>query len=255
MIVRTSRWAVWARRLGSFALPLIVLSVWMHREYMLDSDAFQIVLGIAALLSVLAILTGIGAYVRLWQTGDHGWGRASMGIFLGLVCLVPFAYGGYLATQYPFTNDVSTDHARPLQLFSKTEARRSRSAASPEDVLAAFPGVTPRTYPLEPARVFELAEELIEARRWEIRVRRAPVFDGREGHINMLAMTFMGWRDEVVIRVGQSGQGTRVDMRSVSLSGEHDLGVNGKRIESFLADLDEKVNDALRSSAPAHTDG
>ena len=31
ILVRTSRWAIWARRLGNFALPLAVIPILMHR--------------------------------------------------------------------------------------------------------------------------------------------------------------------------------------------------------------------------------
>ncbi len=47
-----------------------------------------------------------------------------------------------------------------------------------------------------------------------------------------------GFPDRVVIRLRTSPEGTRVDMRSTSAVGEHDLGQNARRIRSFLAALD-----------------
>ena len=46
------------------------------------------------------------------------------------------------------------------------------------------------------------------------------------------------FQDDVAVRIESSPEGTRVDMRSASRLGEHDLGQNARRIRAFLADLD-----------------
>ncbi len=46
------------------------------------------------------------------------------------------------------------------------------------------------------------------------------------------------FQDDVALRVESSPEGTRVDMRSASRVGEHDLGQNARRIRAFLTDLD-----------------
>ncbi len=246
IIERTSKWAKWARRCASFALPLSILPVLLHRNQMLSSEAFEILLGLAILLALLAVFCGIGAYIRLWQTGDRGWGKASFGIFVGLLCLSPIAYGVFAGAQYPLINDVSTSYARPLDLVVKPDDEISiLSAQNRAKINLAFPGVQTRFYDLSPEKVFALVENMVTAREWDMRVRRAPVVNGRPGQINALAMTFMGWRDEVALRVERAGQATRVDMRSVSLNGIGDLGANGKRIEAFLSDLDALVSEQL----------
>ncbi|MGB9324049.1 MAG: DUF1499 domain-containing protein, partial [Pseudolabrys sp.] len=40
------------------------------------------------------------------------------------------------------------------------------------------------------------------------------------------------------------GQGTRVDMRSASRFGNHDLGANASRIRSLLGDIDDVISSA-----------
>lgn len=45
--------------------------------------------------------------------------------------------------------------------------------------------------------------------------------------------------DQVAIRLQEGEQGTRVDMRSASEIGTHDLGENARRIRSFFTELDE----------------
>jgi len=79
-----------------------------------------------------------------------------------------------------------------------------------------------------------------------VRQRLEPqtVLDG--GQINAIAMTLLGWRDEVSIRIDPDAQGVRVAMRSASLSPVHEPGVNGSRIEEFLTALDAKVTLQMR---------
>ncbi len=246
ILIRTSKWAIWARRFGSFALPLMVIPVWMHRNQMLPSETFQTILAVAVGSALLAVILGLGAYIRLWQTGDRGWGRATAGLFLGLLCLSPLAYGASLAVRYPTTADVATEGTPPLRLMVKPPTSSPVPAPSREVIVKAFPNAVSRTYQLETGQVFELVEELVASREWETRARRAPGAAGSGGQINAMAMTFFGWRDEVVVRVSRSGAGAKVDMRSTSLVGVHDLGRNGTRIEAFLLELDELVSEISR---------
>ncbi len=241
VVIRTSKWAIWSRRFASFALPLSVLSVWTHRAQLLNSDAFQIILASAILLAVFAILFGIAAYVRIWGTGDHGWGRASLGVLIGMICLSPFVYGAVIGGRYPLVNDISTNQGKPLELLVKRDGENL--AYDPQlrtQIQTAFPSAITRFYQFTPAQTYTQVEQLIDGRGWDVRVRRAPGI-GRDGQINAMAMTFMGWRDEVVVRVTQTSDGAQVDMRSASLHGVGDLGKNGLRIESFLQDLDAEM--------------
>lgn len=241
VIIRTSKWAIWSRRFASFALPLSVLSVWTHRAQLLNSNAFQIVLASAILLAAFAILFGIAAYVRIWGTGDHGWGLATLGIFIGMICLSPFVYGAVIGGRYPLVNDISTNLETPLELLVKRDAEiQTNDPQLRTQIQTAFPNVITRFYPLTSTQTYTQVEQMMASRGWDVRVRRAPSI-GRDGQINAMAMTFMGWRDEVVVRVMQTSEGAQVDMRSASLNGASDLGKNGLRIESFLQDLDVEM--------------
>ena len=240
--LRTSRLARWSRRLAGLSLLLVVLPIWMHRTRMLDSTAFQIVFSLALLLAIIAVLTGVAAYFRIWQTGDGGWGRATLGIIVGLACLSPVFYGAAMATRYPLTNDVTTNLKMPLNMVVRApKAETSPGAQIDEQVRTAFPGVQTRFYETPPEKTFDLIARLVALRQWDVRVSR-PLDNNGRAQINALAMTFMGWRDEVAIRVMRTLEGAQVDMRSASLNGVSDLGVNGKRIETFLAELDRMAS-------------
>jgi hypothetical protein len=66
-----------------------------------------------------------------------------------------------------------------------------------------------------------------------------PAPPSETGSVQSVARTLLfGFSDDVVIRLQSSPDGTRVDMRSASARGLHDLGENARRIRRFLADLD-----------------
>ena len=57
--------------------------------------------------------------------------------------------------------------------------------------------------------------------------------------------------DDVVVRLEETPDGTRVDMRSASRIGEHDLGQNARRIRRFFADLDLALQPKPDAPVPA----
>ncbi len=255
ILIRTSKWAIWARRLGSLALPMTIIPVLLHREQMISSADFAVVEAVAAAISVFAVLLALGAFARLWMTGDRGWGRAVSGLLFGLVCLVPFAWLGYQALRYPAVNEVTTDIAAPLELSAAVRVAPT-GAAMRDRIAEVFPNARTRSYPVDATEMFAIVEDLVDSRGWDVRVRRAPPTALDVGTINAVAMTLLGWRDEVVIRVTGTAQGSTIDMRSVPLAQFHDFGENGRRIEEFLLALDEKITLTLRNApqAPSATD-
>ena len=55
----------------------------------------------------------------------------------------------------------------------------------------------------------------------------------------------MGFRDDVVIRIRGVDESSRVDVRSSSRYGFHDLGSNASRIRAFLESLELDIDAAL----------
>jgi hypothetical protein len=245
ILIRTSKWAIWARRFGSFAVPLTIIPVFLHREQMIGSSDFAIIEAVAAAIAALAIFLALGALGRLWMTGDRGWGRAVWGLIFGTVCLLPFAWFAWEATRYPAVNEVTTDIGSPLELVSPVPVAPT-SQPMREAIAAAFPNARTRSYPVEATDMFAIVERLVEQRGWEIRRRRAPPTALDIGQINAIAVTLFGWRDEVAIRVTGTAQGSTIDMRSVPLASFVDFGENGRRVEDFLLALDQQITLTLR---------
>src|SRR5690606_4552802 len=161
ILIRTSKWAIWARRFGSLAVPLTVIPVFLHRERLISSADFTVVEIVALAVAGLGLFLALGAFARLWVTGDQGWGKATIGFFLSLVCLAPFAFTLMQMTLYPAVSDVSTDPARPPGLVSQIETRPLTIAAR-DAIEAAFPNARSRTYPIEAAQMFALVESLVD---------------------------------------------------------------------------------------------
>ena len=247
ILIRTSKWAIWSRRIASFALPLAIVPIFMHRGGMITSETFNVIEWTAIFCALAALVMAISSFVRLWITGDRGWVRAAFGVVFSLIVLLPAAYAAYAFWTYPRTTDVYTDLADPPLLVSDVPHVQMTTDLA-RSIAAAFPNVASRTYPLGPEQVFELALALAAARGWEVEARLAPQGPAGEGQLNAIVVTLLGWRDEISVRVTGVPEGSTVAMRSSSQVGIHDLGENGHRIEEFLLALDTEVTVIMRDA-------
>jgi hypothetical protein len=249
ILVRTSKWAVWARRFGALALPLAAIPVLLHRGHLITSENFIAVETAAMALAAAAVAMALIAFVRLWFTGDQGWSRATVAFVFGVLCLLPAAYFAWQAASIPASPDVSTDFAESPLLVSFVESR----FIGPEErarIEAAYPNARSRTYPIEAPQMFEVVGRLVEDQDWDVRARRAPIGPLDTGQLNAVVTTLLGFSQEVALRVTGGADGATVDMRSASLSTFPDFGENGQRVEAFLLELDNQVTLMLRN-APA----
>ncbi|MBD8065605.1 DUF1499 domain-containing protein [Devosia sp. PTR5] len=250
IFIKTSRWAIWARRLGSLCLPLAILPVLLHREQMIDSAAFFAVVIVAAVIACITVCVALVALGRLWFTGDQGWTRAILGLLLGLLCLAPFVYYANLAMRYPPVTDIATtDRLQlPLLLGPDTLDMPPPRLLTDAQRQAVFPNVATRTYPLGVAQLFAIVDDMVAEQGWEVRLHQAPEDTTGSGRINGRIVTLLGYREEAVIRVSPTDSGAAVDMRSASINAVTDFGSNGRRISAFLVDLDNRVTDFLRDN-------
>jgi hypothetical protein len=250
IFIRTSKWAIWARRYASLTVPLIVIPVLLHRERLIGSDTFRMLAVVAFVFACMALALAIAALVRLWIGGNQGWDRAIFALVISLTCLAPFAWHGLRALQYPQVTDVATAPRQtlPLVFDEATAAMRPPVMLPPSAVGAVFPNAKTRSYPLNAQQAFEVVRRMVGARGWEVNASRPPEGPRGEGLINARVTTLLGWRDEVVIKVTGAPEGASIDMRSVSLNAVHDFGGNGLRVEEFLSALDEQVTALLRDN-------
>ena len=249
ILIRTSRLAIWARRLASFAVPLVVVPVLLLRMRLIELPAFNVIEIGGGVIAALSVLLALAAFVRLWNTGDQGWGRALAALGLGTILLLPFAWFGSLALRYPDRADVSTDPAQPPVLVEAVGTPAPLPAGQAA-IVASFPNVKTRRYPLTPDATFALVEKLAADNDWSIVRLQRPGGGAATGVLNAVAATVLGWRDEVAVRVIADTAGSVVDMRSAALGRSEDFGGNGQRVEQFLLALDAAVT-SQRLNAPA----
>lgn len=162
----------------------------------------------------------------------------------GLLISLPvgglMGYWAYRAVSLPVIHDISTDTKNPPEFAAvlplRANAPNPAVYGGPEVAAKqhkAYPGVVPALLDAPAAKAFDLA--LSEARRmnWEI-VAADPAL----GRIEATATTrWFGFKDDVVIRISPAGNGSRIDVRSVSRVGKSDVGTNACRIEWYLSGL------------------
>ncbi|MFI5293869.1 MAG: DUF1499 domain-containing protein [Thermodesulfovibrionales bacterium] len=230
-------------------------------------------LGLALASAIAMIFSGIGTRCELWNfrigllvlkwaaygglvaaavslagfviscRGGPGIVRALIGIILGVILVAVPAYWLEKARRVPPIHDITTDTSAPPQLMSILPLRKN--ASNPPDYggpqiaaqqIRAYPDITPFVLDIPPEAAFEMA--LAASRRMGWKIVDADRADGR---IEAFDTTFwFGFKDDIVIRVKKEGQGSRVDIRSVSRVGISDVGTNANRVRKFLREMEKK---------------
>jgi hypothetical protein len=246
----TSKVATWSSRLGLFAFAVAALSIIIVRSGLLEIVPALATFGAALVFAGLAILLAFAAFIVIWRQGLSGLGRALLGLFLGLALLAYPAFLGTRALRLPPISDITTDTANPPRFDVLARLRPRGRTDYPGPAVAAlqhtaYPDIVPLELDVPTKAAYDAALALVTKRKWYIGDARSPTLARRDGVIEAVARTpIMGFRDDVVIRVTPVGQGTRVDMRSASRFGNHDLGANASRIRSLLEEIDDTVSSA-----------
>lgn len=241
--------AIWARRFAFFAIAVALLAVLLVRGGFVEAISGVAVLGAGLLLAAIGILLALAAFVVIWINGNPGLGKALAALFIGLALT---AYPAFVAARgyaLPRLADITTDTADPprFEAIARLRSREANPIAYPGPEAAvkqrtAYPDIAPLDLAVTPDEAYRAALDVITKRKWRIVDVRAPQAGRREGRIEAVALTtIMGFRDDVVVRVRGRGEASRVDVRSASRYGGHDLGSNARRIRSLLEDIEEEA--------------
>ncbi|MEE8042958.1 MAG: DUF1499 domain-containing protein [Pseudomonadales bacterium] len=133
----------------------------------------------------------------------------------------------------PPIHDITTDGANPPMFSGLVEGMPERSLEY-EDVYAqqqsAYPDIESIASTLSVADAYAKALAAAAALGWEIARE-----DQSTGLFEAVDTTFwFGFKDDVIIRVSERGDGTMVDVCSVSRICRSDLGKNADRIREFV---------------------
>lgn len=148
------------------------------------------------------------------------------------------------AQQVPPIHDITTDTDDPPAFESLVDAREAAPNAVdyPGEEVArlqrdAYPDIQPIYLDASLASVHEAAEAEALAFGWELA-------DSNTDRIEATATTtWFGFKDDVVIRLQETDNGVRVDMRSASRVGRSDIGTNAARIRDYLDALERRLDD------------
>jgi uncharacterized protein (DUF1499 family) len=254
-----SRLAVWARRFALFSLIATVLAVLIVRSGLLEIEPALGTFGAALLLSVIAIVLALGAFVVIWKDGISGAGYAFTAIGIGILLNAYPGYLGWRAYSLPMINDITTDPLDPprFEVLSRLRPRGTVEYAglyAAEQQREAYPDIEPLTVTATAQAAYDATMATILRRKWRVVDDRPPNAGRRDGRIEVVARTpIMGFRDDVTVRVRSTSDGARIDVRSASRYGRHDFGTNAARIRSLLEDIDDRISSAEGTRAPRPT--
>ncbi|KRD96220.1 hypothetical protein ASE63_12310 [Bosea sp. Root381] len=245
-----SRAAVWSRRLAWFSLAVLLLAFLAFRT---GEPSLERLAPIAAayVFVLLALLLSLLAFARIWQSGHRGVGMASGAFVLCVVMLVPAAYAGFQLVTLPALADVSTDIDDPPAFSRSRVALEARAGRVPPDVAPLRRRVQRQAYPkavpivLEvPAEIaFDIARRAALARGWQVLESSRPGGRSGSGRIEAVARSrIFHISEDITIRVRPRADGSRIDIRSASRLGPHDLGINAARIAAFADEVDLLVD-------------
>jgi uncharacterized protein (DUF1499 family) len=148
--------------------------------------------------------------------------------------------------QLPKIHDITTDTDNPPTFDAVVPLRKGAhnsidyAPAVAVEQHKGYPDIRPLMLPLAPAAAFDRAAQAARAMGWEI-VATAP--DKLRLEATDTTLLF-GFKDDVIVRVTPQGNGSVVDVRSLSRVGGSDFGTNAKRVRAYLERLSESANGA-----------
>jgi len=241
-----SRAAVWSRRLAWFALTVLLLAVLVFR-FGEGSVAELAPIAGAYGFVVLALLLALAAFARIWQSGHRGVGMAAQAFLLSLLLLLPAAYAGYRWATLPALNDVSTDIDDPPAFSRSSVVQAARKGWIAPDVpperrrlqRQAYPKAVPIVLEVPAEMAFEMARRAANQLGWQVLEASRPGGRSGAGRIEAVARTrILRLTDDITIRIRPRVDGSRIDIRSASRIGTHDLGGNAARIAAFASEIE-----------------
>jgi uncharacterized protein (DUF1499 family) len=166
-----------------------------------------------------------------------------LSMILGLVPVGIIGPQMAAAGDVPPIHDITTDTANPPAFVAIVPLRENAPNGYEYGVTEAWPAeklgaITMEAYPdlkpiesdLSVADAVDRTEDALQAMGLEI-----VAVDKEAGLVEATATTFwFGFKDDMVVRIVGKGEGSRIDLRSMSRVGQSDVGANAARITDFV---------------------
>ena len=192
----------------------------------------------------MVFLIGL-VYLLIEMRSDLGVNRnlVIVSMILGLVPVCIMGPQMAAAGGVPPIHDITTDTANPPEFVAIVPLRKDApngyeygvSEAWPAEKLGAttiqaYPGLKPIKSDLSVADAVDRTEATLQAMGLQI-----VAVDKGAGLVEATASTFwFGFKDDMVVRVVGDGEGSKIDLRSMSRVGQSDVGANAARIVDFF---------------------
>lgn len=238
-----SRSAKWSPRLAWFALAVCGMAVLLIRFNQVDYRAGFVALGAGLAVALVAVGLSFIAFIRIWQEGRRGLGSAIKGLVLAALVLAYPAVMAVKAVTLPPINDIATDIEDPPVFSRSRAALAARGGRVPPDIppemrelqREAYVQIAPLTLDVGPEEAFNLVRKAADNLGWQVIEAVPPGGRAGLGRLEAIDRTFLlRMPDDVTVRIRPRADGTRIDIRSASRFGTHDLGANARRIRAFL---------------------
>ncbi|EPC01529.1 hypothetical protein L861_16795 [Litchfieldella anticariensis FP35 = DSM 16096] len=189
-------------------------------------------------LGLIALITAVWYHRRTMPV------QISALVIVGTIALmaVPFLHW-QRAQEAPPIHDITTDTNDPPAFEALATAREEApnavdypGQATARQQREAYPNIQPLVIQAPLTTVLSAAEAVVQDRGWE---QVAVTTDTIEA---TATTTWFGFKDDVVIRLRETGDGVRVDMRSASRIGRGDMGTNAARIRDYLEALEQRMD-------------
>ncbi|RUO25217.1 DUF1499 domain-containing protein [Aliidiomarina minuta] len=226
------------------AIATAILSGPLYQSGQIQLEGALQALQLASVLAVAGALCGILAAILIRPRKPFMQGILAL-------CLLSAGVSFYVtyttlqdAREAPHISDVTTDTENPPQ-FDALLSRRQEARVPHEypgeqiaelqrqhysDIQTLHTNVTS-------ASVFRAAQQVVQTKGWQL-----VAVDNDGGIIEASDTTsWLGFEQDIVIRIQHDGRSTVVDVRSVSRNEEQDLGTNAKRVRAFLHELQGRL--------------
>ena len=249
--------ARWTTRSALFALSLTVVALLSHRFGTMPTlTAFNLII-VSIATAVLTIVLAVIAGVVIWRQGRTGAGRVAFGLIVagGLICW-PAAFLPTFRT-LPSINDVTTDPNAPPK-FTELAKERGPGMNAPEYPqrfaklqVESYPDLKPMLIERPAEEAFEIVRDALSRQKLTIVSERPPEGrPGRAGIIEAVDRTLIfGFYDDVAIRVDGDAARSRIDLRSASRFGRHDLGRNAERMRRLMREIVARLEATVPTAA------
>ncbi len=248
---KPSRPAMWTSRVALFSAGLVLTTLALHRLFWMPTPVALNLFTVAYAGALVSILLALAGLVVTWRKGTPGVSRV---MFALVVSLGMLAWPASLVPAFvalPMLNDVTTDVQSPPPFPTLADARakgRGNTGTYPrpfaELQAKAYPDIGPFLVDRSVEETYELVVATLQKMKMRIVHEELPNPRAEEpGLVEATDRTLiLGFIDDVVMRVSVVDQRrSRVDIRSSSRYGRHDLGRNALRVRAIAKELATRI--------------